>query len=85
MPKEIQHIRLKASMPRIFLAINGRTVPAISMGLDMIYNSIEKIAEEAKKIGNHKIIQELYYMDMIELNEFEKKEYIEEPRTELVS
>lgn len=69
MPKENKTIRLKVNVPRVFEALAKNQVSAVTMGFDMIIAGLNKIGQEAFRIGNSEIIRELYYLGMVELNE----------------
>lgn len=61
------HIRLKADVKRIFEAAAVNSVPAIGLGFDMIYASLQTMATQALETKDPVFLVELHYMGVLTL------------------
>lgn len=73
--QEKQFVRLRVNIKGLITALGKQMTPVVMIGFESALSSLETIAEEARRIKNQKILEELYYIGAIELTEEEKKEF----------
>jgi hypothetical protein len=64
---ETKRIRLKADVKRIFEAAARNNPPAIGLGFDMIYASLQTMATQALSTKDPVFLVELHYMGVLTL------------------
>ena len=63
----MEHIRMKADVKRIFEAAALNSVPAIGLGFEMIYASLQTMATQALVTKDPVFLVELHYMGVLTL------------------
>lgn len=71
----MERIRLKADVKRIFEAAAVNSVPAIGLGFEMIYASLQTMATQALATKDPVFLVELHYMGVLTLKPEELKQY----------